>query len=63
MKLDLGLSTASLALLYSIFGKDISNPLGVKLVLVLGGIFVSLELIIMTLYSGKQIKDILLKNF
>ena len=47
MKLDLGLSTASLALLYSIFGKDISNPPGVKLVPVLGSIFVLLGLIIM----------------
>lgn len=48
MKPDLGLSTASFALLYSIFGKDISNPLGVKLVPVLVSIFVLLGLIIKT---------------
>jgi GPH family glycoside/pentoside/hexuronide:cation symporter len=61
MKLNLGLSTASLALLYSIFGKDISNPLGVRLALVLGSIVAILGLIIMTRYPEKQIKDLLSK--
>jgi GPH family glycoside/pentoside/hexuronide:cation symporter len=61
MKLNLGLSTASLALLYSIFGKDISNPLGVRLAPVLGSIVALLGLIIMTRYPEKQIKDLLSK--
>jgi GPH family glycoside/pentoside/hexuronide:cation symporter len=61
MKLNLGLSTASLALLYSIFGKDIINPLGVRLAPVLGSIVAILGLIIMTRYPEKQIKDILSK--
>jgi len=61
MKLNLGLSTASLALLYSIFGKDISNPLGVRLAPVLGSIVAILGLIIMTRYPEKQIKDLLSK--
>ena len=61
MKLNLGLSTASLALLYSIFGKDISNPLGVRLAPVLGSIVAFLGLIIMTRYPEKQIKELLSK--
>jgi len=61
MKLNLGLSTASLALLYSIFGKDISNPLGVRLAPVLGSIVALLGIIIMTRYPEKQIKELLSK--
>ena len=61
MKLNLGVSTASLALLYSIFGKDISNPLGVRLTLVLGSIIALLGLIMMTRYPEKKIKEFLLK--
>ena len=61
MKLNLGLSTASLALLYSIFGKDISNPLGVRLAPVLGAIVALLGLIVMTRYPEKQIKELLSK--
>ena len=61
MKLNLGLSTASLALLYSIFGKDISNPLGVRLAPILGSIIALLGLIIMTRYPEKQIKELLSK--
>jgi GPH family glycoside/pentoside/hexuronide:cation symporter len=61
MKLNLGLSTASLALLYSIFGKDISNPLGVRLAPLLGSAVAILGLIIMTRYPEKQIKELLSK--
>ena len=61
MKLNLGLSTASLALLYSIFGKDISNPLGVRLAPVLGSVVALIGLIIMTRYPEKQIKELLSK--
>jgi len=61
MKLNLGLSTASLALLYSIFGKDISNPLGVRLAPILGSIVALLGLIIMSRYPEKQIKELLSK--
>ncbi len=59
MKLNLGISTASLALLYSIFGKDISNPLGVRLAPILGSIVALSGLIVMTRYPGKQIKSLL----
>lgn len=61
MKLNLGLSTASLALLYSIFGKDISNSLGVRLAPVLGSIVALLGLIIMSRYPERQIKELLSK--
>ena len=61
MKLNLGLSTASLALLYSIFGKDISNPLGIRLAPLLGSAVALLGFIIMTRYPEKQIKDFLSK--
>jgi GPH family glycoside/pentoside/hexuronide:cation symporter len=61
MKLNLGFSTASLALLYSIFGKDISNPLGVRLAPVLGSVVALLGLIIMTRYPEKPIKELLSK--
>jgi len=61
MKLNLGLSTASLALLYSIFGKDISNPLGVRLAPILGSVVALLGLIIMTRYPERQIKELLSK--
>jgi len=59
MKLNLGISTASLALLYSIFGKDISNPLGVRLSPVLGSVVALVGLLIMTRYPEKQIKNLL----
>ena len=62
MKLNLGLSTASLALLYSIFGKDISNPLGVRLALILGSIVALFGLIMMTRYPEKKIKSFLCRK-
>jgi GPH family glycoside/pentoside/hexuronide:cation symporter len=43
------------------FGKDISNPLGVRLAPVLGSIVALLGLIIMTRYPEKQIKELLSK--
>lgn len=61
MKLNLGLSTASLALLYSIFGKDISNPLGVRLAPVLGSVVALSGLIMMARYPEKEIKELLSK--
>ncbi len=57
MKLNLGLSTASLALLYSLFGKDISNPWGVRLAPLLGSIVALIGLLIMTKYPEKKIGE------
>ncbi|MAG13600.1 MAG: hypothetical protein CMN78_03275 [Spirochaetales bacterium] len=54
LKLNLGLSTAVLALFYSIFGKDISNPLGVRLTPVLGSIIALIGLLIMTRYPDRE---------
>ena len=54
MKLNLGLSTAALALMFSIFGKDISNPLGVRLTPVLGSVVAIIGLFIMTRYPEKR---------
>ena len=59
MKLNLGLSTASLALFYSLFGKDISNPLGVRLALLLGSAVALVGLIAMTRYPEEKIKEFL----
>ena len=55
MKLNLGISTATLALLYSAFGKDISNPLGVRLALVAGSAVALIGLAAMIKYPEKEI--------
>ncbi len=54
MKLNLGVSTALLALLYSSFGKDVSNPLGIRLSLVLGGLVSLLGFFVMFLYREEK---------
>ena len=54
MKLNLGLSTAALALLYSLFGKDISNSLGVRLTPVVGAVIALVGLVVMTRYPEKR---------
>lgn len=59
MKLNLGFSTAILALLYSFFGKDISNPLGVRLTLIFSSIIALFGLFIMHHYPEKNIENIL----
>ncbi len=56
MKLNLGISTALLALMYSAFGKDISNPLGIRLALVLGGMVSLIGFFVMFYYPEKQLK-------
>ena len=55
MKLNLGISTATLALLYSAFGKDISNPLGVRLALVAGSFVALIGVAAMVKYPEKEI--------
>ncbi|GAB4114283.1 MAG: MFS transporter [Candidatus Caldatribacteriota bacterium] len=62
MKLNLGLSTASLALLYSLFGKDISNPWGVRFAPILGSIVAIIGLFIMTKYPEEKISEELSRN-
>ncbi len=56
MKLNLGISTALLALMYSAFGKDISNPLGIRLALVLGGVVSLGGVFVMLYYPEKQLR-------
>ena len=56
MKLNLGVSTALLALMYSAFGKDISNPLGIRLALVLGGVVSLIGFFVMFYYPEKELK-------
>ena len=53
MKLNLGLSTASLALMYSLFGKDIADPLGVRVAPILGSVVAVAGLLVMTRYPCK----------
>ena len=57
MKLNLGISTATLALLYSAFGKDISNPLGVRLALIAGSAVALIGLAAMVKYPEKEIAE------
>ena len=52
MKLNLGISTAALALMYSLFGKDIANPLGVRLSPVLGSLVAIAGLVVMTRFPA-----------
>ncbi len=56
MKLNLGISTAILALMYSLFGKDISNPLGVRITPVIGGVVALLGLIAVLQYPENEIR-------
>ena len=53
MKLNLGISTAVLALMYSLFGKDIADPMGVRLAPAVGSVIAVLSLLAMTRYPGK----------
>ncbi len=55
MKLNLGISTATLAFLYSAFGKDISNPLGVRLAPIVGSVIAVIGIAAMINYPEKEI--------
>jgi len=57
MKLNLGLSTACLALFYSVFGKDIANPLGVRLAPIFGSLVALGGLLVMRAYPEKEIQN------
>lgn len=50
-KINLGLSTASLAFMFAAFGKDIANPLGVRLSFVLGSLVALIGIISMIRYQ------------
>jgi GPH family glycoside/pentoside/hexuronide:cation symporter len=56
LKLNLGISAAVLALFYSVFGKDISNPLGVRLAVVAGGIIGLVGMLIVARYPEGEVK-------
>ena len=56
LKLNLGISTAILALLYSVFGKDVANPLGVRLTLVVAGAVALIGVFIISRYPADLLK-------
>ncbi|HRX17100.1 MAG TPA: MFS transporter, partial [Spirochaetota bacterium] len=53
LKLNLGLSTAAASVLYVFFGKDISNPLGIRLSLLLGAAVSIIGTIVLMKYPNK----------
>ncbi len=53
-KINLGLATASLAFMFATFGKDIANPLGVRLSFVLGSIVALIGIIGMSRYDASE---------
>lgn len=53
-KVNLGFATASLAFMFSTFGKDIANPLGVRLSLVLGSFIAIIGIIGMSRYVEQR---------
>ena len=56
MKLNLGVSTAVLALMYSLFGKDVSDPLGVRMAIIVGGVVALIGLFVMMKYPEKRVQ-------
>ena len=56
LKLNLGLSAAILAFFYSVFGKDIANPLGVRLAVMAGGVIGLIGMIVIVRYPAEEIK-------
>ena len=56
LKLNLGVSAAILALLYSVFGKDVANPLGVRLTLVVAGAVALIGVFIISRYPADLLK-------
>jgi GPH family glycoside/pentoside/hexuronide:cation symporter len=57
MKLNLGVSTAVLALMYSLFGKDISNPLGVRMAPIVGSVVAVIGFFIMLRYPESRSEE------
>lgn len=57
MKMNLGLSAAVLAFLYSAFGKDIANPLGVRLTCVVASVVALIGLVVMSRYPEKEVAE------
>jgi GPH family glycoside/pentoside/hexuronide:cation symporter len=56
LKLNLGISAAVLAFFYSVFGKDIANPLGVRLAVVAGGLVGLVGLLVVARYPEAEVK-------
>ena len=54
MKLNLGVSTAVLALMYSLFGKDISDPLGVRMAPIVGSVVALIGFVVMLKYPEQK---------
>lgn len=59
MKLNLGLSTAALALTYSLFGKDIADPTGVRVAPIIGSVIAIIGFIVMSRYPEKRVRETL----
>ncbi len=56
LKLNLGLSAALLAFFYTAFGKDIANPLGVRLAVIAGGVIGLIGMIVIARYPAEEVK-------
>ncbi|MCD6570957.1 MAG: MFS transporter, partial [Deltaproteobacteria bacterium] len=62
MKINLGISTLILAFLFSGFGKDLANPLGVKLSGPVAALVCAIGIILFMFYPEKKIMDVLEEN-
>ncbi|MBN1797379.1 MAG: MFS transporter [Spirochaetales bacterium] len=57
MKLNLGVSFALMSFFYSVFGKDIANPLGVRLACIIVSVVGILGIIVFLKYPDKLVKN------
>ncbi|MEJ2663614.1 MAG: MFS transporter [Spirochaetia bacterium] len=57
MKLNLGIAFALMSFFYSVFGKDIANPLGVRISCIFVSIIGILGVFIFMRYPSKQVKE------
>jgi GPH family glycoside/pentoside/hexuronide:cation symporter len=55
MKLNLGLAGASLAFFYGVFGKDVANPLGVRLAIVAAAVVSLVGLLVLLRYPEAKV--------
>ncbi len=58
MKLNLGLSAAVLTFFYSVFGKDIANPLGVRLAVAASAVLALVGLAVLSRYPMKEVSGL-----
>jgi len=55
LKLNLGVSAGLIAFFYSFFGKDIANPLGVRLALVAAAVVALVGLVVLIRYPDSEV--------